>query len=89
MQSAETSEEEKVKCYIIENVVTKRYLFQDGDGKRIGKRGSEKGWLAHSGFQAPKVLGVDANYYNQTLWKFVRAGNYYFIENVKTGRYLF
>ena len=92
LETEETCEEKNVNCsgiYIIENLMTGRYLFQDGDGKRIGKRGSEHGWLASSGFQAPKVVGADANYYGHATWKFVRVGNYYFIENVKTGRYLF
>ena len=41
--------------YIIENVETKRYLFQDGE-KIKGNRGDEGGWLASSGFQVPLVL---------------------------------
>ena len=51
--------------YIIENVETERYLFQDGE-KIKGNRGDEGGWLASSGFQAPPVLGADANYYMQS-----------------------
>ena len=49
--------------YFIENVVTQRYLFQDGPAIS-GNRGDEGGWKAASGFQAPTTLGTDANYYN-------------------------
>ncbi|KAJ7389704.1 hypothetical protein OS493_029603 [Desmophyllum pertusum] len=54
--------------YFIENTETKRYLFQDGDAIK-GDRGSEGGWKASSGFEAPKVVGADANYYNRAYWK--------------------
>ncbi|XP_028415657.1 uncharacterized protein LOC114539018 [Dendronephthya gigantea] len=75
--------------YLIENVETKRYLFQDGE-KLKGERGSEGGWLASSGFESPKCVGADANYYNRAYWKFVPQGeDKYFIENVETERYLF
>ena len=33
-----------VKCYFLENVETKRYVFQDG-AKVRGNNGSEGGWL--------------------------------------------
>ncbi|MEO1374565.1 MAG: hypothetical protein AAFW70_09660, partial [Cyanobacteria bacterium J06635_10] len=76
------------KPVLIENQETGRYLFSDG--KPIsGKRGDERGWLASSGFQAPDVLGADANYYNRALWNIKRAGNSFIIENQETGRYLF
>ena len=60
--------------YIIENVETKRYLFQDGE-KIKGNRGDEGGWLASSGFQVPLVLWADANYYNQARWKIIPQGD--------------
>ena len=75
--------------YFFENVETERYLFQDGE-KIKGKRGDEGGWLPSSGFQAPSVLGTDANYYNRAYWKIIPQGDgRYFIENVETERYLF
>ena len=75
--------------HFIENVETKRYLFQDGE-KIKGERGDEKGWLPSSGFQAPKVVGADANYYNRAYWYILRQENgEYFIENLETSRYLF
>ena len=75
--------------YFIENVETLRYLFQDGQ-KMEGNHMDEKGWKASSGFEAPAVVGADANYYNQALWKFIpQGGDKYFIENVETLRYLF
>ena len=75
--------------HFIENVETKRYLFQDGDPMR-GERGEEHGWLAHSGYQSPKVVGADANYYNRAYWHILCQSNgEYFIENVETRRYLF
>ena len=67
----------------------KRYLFQDGDPIK-GRHGDEGGWLEHSGFTSPKVVGADANYYNRAYWKILYQGKgKYFIENVKTKRYLF
>ncbi|MDB9319299.1 lamin tail domain-containing protein [Nodularia spumigena] len=54
--------------FIIENKETKRYLFSDGAPIK-GERGDEGGWLASSGFESPKVVGADANYYNRALWK--------------------
>jgi len=74
--------------FLIENLETKRYLFQDGAPIK-GDRGAEGGWLASSGFQSPNVVGADANYYNQALWKIVPEGDQFFIENVQTKRYLF
>ena len=75
--------------FFIENVHTKRYLFQSGPHIK-GKRGAEGGWLPSSGFRAPPVVGADANYYNRAYWRFVpRGGGKYFIENVHTKRYLF
>ena len=62
---------------------TKRLLFQDGEPLR-GDRGEERGWLAHSGFQSPNVVGADANYYNRALWRILRQSNgKYFIENLE------
>jgi hypothetical protein len=75
--------------YFIENVYTQRYLFQDGP-KIKGDRGGEGGWLASSGFESPKCVGADANYYNRAYWRFLPQGDdKYFIENIETERYLF
>ena len=57
--------------YFFENVVTQRYLLQDGE-KIKGERGDEGGWLPVSGFQAPSVFGADANYYNRAYWKLLK-----------------
>ena len=39
---------------------------------------------------SPNCVGADANYDNRAYWKFVPQGNgKYFIENLKTERYLF
>ena len=75
--------------YFVENVETRRYLFQDGD-KIKGKRGDEGGWKSSTGFEAPNVVGTDANYYNRAYWKIIpQGGGKYFFENVETQRYLF
>ena len=75
--------------YFIENVETQRYLFQDGE-KICGDRGSEGGWKASSGFESPKCVGADANYYNRAYWNITsQGGGKYFIENDETKRYLF
>ena len=75
--------------YLIENVETYRYLFQDGPEIK-GNRGDEGGWLSFSGYEAPNVVGADANYYNRAYWKIIPQGEEkYFIENVETKRYLF
>ena len=75
--------------YLIENVETKRYLFQDGPAIK-GRRGAEAGWAAHTGFKAPAVVGADANYYNRAFWVITPLGNgRYFIENVHTKRFVF
>ena len=45
--------------YLVENIETKRYLFQTG--KKIeGNRGREGGWTEKSGVKAPEVVGTDA-----------------------------
>jgi hypothetical protein len=74
--------------FLIENQETKRYLFSDGEPIK-GERGNEGGWLASSGFESPKVVGADANYYNRALWKIVPSGDSFLIENQETKRYLF
>jgi hypothetical protein len=74
--------------YLIENLETKRYAFSDGPAIK-GDRGAEGGWLASSGFQSPKIVGADANYYNRALWKITPAGDNFLIENQETKRYLF
>lgn len=75
--------------YIIENVKTQRFLFQQGP-KIKGKRGDEGGWKASSGFESPSVMGADENYYNRAYWKIIPQGNgVYLIENEETQRYLF
>ena len=56
------------KGFLIENQVTKRYLLSDGD-PISGDRGAEGGWAAASGFESPKVVGADSNYYNRAVWK--------------------
>lgn len=74
--------------YLIENAVTQRYVFQDGNPIQ-GNRGDEKGWLAHSGFQSPKVVGADANYYNRAYWKITHCGDgKHTFENMETKRLL-
>jgi len=76
------------KTVFIENLETKRYLFSDGNPIK-GNRGAEGGWLASSGFESPKVVGADANYYNRAYWKIIPSGEYFLIENLETKRYLF
>ena len=76
------------KPVLIENQETKRYLFSDGPPIK-GERGGEGGWAASSGFESPKVVGADANYYNRALWKIIPSGNSFLIENQETKRYLF
>ncbi|WP_243458614.1 lamin tail domain-containing protein [Nostoc sp. UIC 10630] len=60
------------KPVLIGNQETKRYLFSTGEPIK-GERGNEGGWLASSGFESPKVVGADANYYNRALWKVTTA----------------
>ena len=69
--------------YLVENIETKRYLFQTG--KKIeGNRGREGGWTEKSGVKAPEVVGTDANYYNRAYWKIILQGGGKFIfENVR------
>ena len=77
--------------YLIENVETERYLFQDGP-KIKGEGGDEGGWLASTGFEAPKCVGADENYYNRAYWKIepqLEGSDKFFIVNVETQRYLF
>ena len=76
------------KTVIIENVKSDRYLFSDGPPIK-GKRGAEGGWSASSGFESPRIVGADANYYNRALWIIRRQGRHFLIENVETKRYLF
>ena len=54
------------ECYIFKNVRTQRLLFSDGSV--ITNRGSEGGWKASSGTEAPDSKGTDANYYNRAYW---------------------
>ena len=72
----------------IENKETKRYLFSDGEPIK-GERGAEGGWKASSGFESPKIVGADANYYNRALWIIYQSGDDFIIENKETRRYLF
>ncbi|MHC5718031.1 MAG: LamG-like jellyroll fold domain-containing protein, partial [Nostoc sp.] len=76
------------KPVLIENQETRRYLFCDGEPIK-GNRGDEGGWAASSGFESPKVVGADANYYNRALWTIVPNGDAFLIENQETKRYLF
>jgi hypothetical protein len=74
--------------YVIENVETRHYLFQEGERIK-GEPGDEGGWLAHSGFQAPRVVGADANYNNRALWRIIpQGGGKYLIQHFETQRYL-
>ncbi len=57
-----------LKEILIENVETNRFIFSDGPPIK-GDRETEKGWLLSSGFESPKIVGADANYYNRALWK--------------------
>jgi hypothetical protein len=72
----------------IENVETKRYLFQDGPVIKAAQ-GAKGGWLANSRFVSPNVVKADANYYNRAYWIQRQVGQYYLIENLETKRYLF
>ncbi|AUX43549.1 uncharacterized protein SOCE26_049990 [Sorangium cellulosum] len=76
------------ECYLIENLETKRYLFSTGH-PLSGPRGAEGGWLASSGFESPKLVGADANYYNMALWVFQPQGSAFLIANYETKRYAF
>ncbi|MDF5731863.1 MAG: hypothetical protein PUP92_28620 [Rhizonema sp. PD38] len=55
-------------------------MFSDGEQIK-GNRGDEGGWKASSGFESPKVVGADDNYYNRALWKIVPNGDSFLIEN--------
>ena len=74
------------KPVLIENQETKRYLFSDGQPIK-GNRGDEKGWAASSGFESPKVVGADANYYNRALWKIIQNGDSFPIEIQDTSEF--
>ena len=53
--------------YFIENIFTKRLLFQTGPPIK-GNRGAEGGWKNANGLTSPVVVGADANYYNRAYW---------------------
>ena len=53
--------------YFIENIFTKRLLFQPGQPIK-GNRGAEGGWKNANGLTSPVVVGADANYYNRAYW---------------------
>lgn len=72
----------------IENEKTGRYLFPCGDPIK-GDRGDEGGWLSSSGFESPKMVGADANYYNRAYFKIVPQGDHFLLENEETKRYCF
>ena len=74
--------------FIIENIATKRYLFSDGNPIK-GNRGDENGWLSSTGFESPKIVGADANYYDRALWKILTNKDSFIFENKATKRYLF
>ena len=58
--------------YVIENVVTHRYLLGDGSELDTSKTGAENGWDA-----APKIYAVDANYYSRIFWTLLpKVGGY-------------
>ncbi|KAM7450662.1 hypothetical protein ABFA07_001661 [Porites harrisoni] len=74
--------------YLIENVETRRFLFQSGP-KITGDRGDENGWQESTGFEAPPVVGADDNYEDRAYWRFLPVSdNKYFIENIATQRYM-
>ena len=75
-------------AFLIENLETKRYLFSDGP-ELSRSRGSAGGWLASSGFQSPKLVGADANYYNRALWVIQPQGSAFLLANLETKRYAF
>jgi len=75
-------------AFLIENLETKRYLFSDGS-ELSRSRGGEGGWLASSGFQSPKLVGADANYYNRALWVVQPQGSAFLLANLETKRYAF
>lgn len=75
-------------AFLIENLETKRYLFSDGS-ELSRSRGSEGGWLASSGFQSPKLVGADTNYYNRALWVIAPQGSAFLLANLETKRYAF
>lgn len=75
-------------AFLIENSETKRYLFSDGP-ELSRPRGDEGGWLASSGFQSPKLVGADANYYNRALWVIAPQGDAFLLANWETKRYAF
>ena len=72
----------------IENVKTRRYLFPCGD-PIAGDRGAEGGWLSSSGFESPKMVGADANYYNRARFVIRKQDDKYLLENEETKRYCF
>ncbi len=53
--------------YILENEISKRYLFQTGE-RISGAREAEKGWKESSGFEAPVFEGKDNNYGNRAFF---------------------
>ena len=70
--------------YVIENIVTRRYLFQTGEPMK-GNRTAENGWKA-----APHVVGADGHADDRAHWKIFPQGDNYLFESVGTnGRYLF
>jgi len=74
--------------YLIRNNETKRLVFSAGDVFE-GKSGDEKGWKSSSGLEAPKCVGVDADYYGGAQWTVKKVGDCYIFRNVRTQRLLF
>jgi len=66
--------------YLLQNKVTKRYLFSTG--KKVSS--PEGGWL-----KSPKIVGTDTNYYSNAEWNIVKLGdNKFYLKNVATNRFL-
>ena len=75
--------------HVIENIVTRRYLFQTGEPMK-GNRGDEGGWLASSGFESPPVVGADTHSDDRAHWKIYQQDDQYHFANTGTnGRFLF
>ncbi|NJK31289.1 MAG: sulfatase-like hydrolase/transferase [Deltaproteobacteria bacterium] len=74
------------EAFLIENAQTERYLFSTGPELSKPRLG-EGGWKASTGFESPKLVGADANYYNRALWFIQPQGNAFLLGNAQTKRY--
>jgi hypothetical protein len=75
-------------AFILENIVTKRYLLSDGK-PTDGRRGNEGGLLDCFGNNNSNVVGADANYLDRALWDIYKIGGDFIFESKATKRYLF